>query len=157
MPTVRWGHPGASLLPAVLICLCARGAYGELSVRTDFEGASAKVVSIDQTRHVVKIQPAGDPARGWPCWWYLRIDGLPVGGKLTLEVAGSDAPFMQGKYQGQPLAASWAQPERATYSSDGHTWKHTAAGATNGDKIAYALPAEAASVWVAWGPPFTPR
>jgi hypothetical protein len=157
MGTVKRFRPGASLLLAVWIFSCLGAAYGEISVRTDFEGASAKIVAINQARRIVRIQPAGDSHRGWPCWWFLRIDGLKAGEQLTLEVGGSDALLVQGKNQGKPLAASWAQPERATYSADGHTWKHTSQAKPNGDNLVYEIAGEAASMWIAWGPPFTPR
>jgi hypothetical protein len=154
-------NPGASLLPAiamtVVVTVCAAKARGEITVATDFEGASAKVVAIDQAARRVEIMPAGDPVRGWPCWWYLRIDGLTIGDTLTLAVAGSDAPLVQGKNQGKPLAASWAHPERATYSTDGATWRHTEPGTLRNGRMVYAIKAHPPTLWIAWGPPFTPR
>jgi zinc carboxypeptidase/carboxypeptidase M14-like protein len=150
------------LLVVALAAVCASfvgvpSARAEITVTSDFEGASAKVLSVDQATRTVRIMPGGDPKRGWPCWWYLRIDGLTVGERLTLEVAGSDAPLAQGKNVGKPLAASWSQPERATCSNDCQRWRQTEPGAPRDGRMAYTLTAEATKVWVAWGPPFTPR
>ena len=44
-------------------------AAPQLQVSSDFPGGSAKVLSIDQTNNYVRITPAGDANRGWPCWW----------------------------------------------------------------------------------------
>src|SRR4051812_3935711 len=53
----------------------ASQAYAELTVATDFEGGSARHVAIDQAARVIRFMPGGDAARGWPCWWFLRVDG----------------------------------------------------------------------------------
>jgi hypothetical protein len=76
---------------------------------------------------------------------------------LTLEVAGSDARLgPSGGHHGKPLAASWAQPDRATFSTDQKQWKHSAPGVAKEGIKAYAVAAEGSSLWLAWGPPFTP-
>jgi hypothetical protein len=145
----------AALAASVTLISAARG---DITVHTDFEGASAKVLAIDQAARAVRIMPGGDPARGWPCWWFLRIDGLSTGQTLMLEVAGSKAPIVrEGRNQGKPLAASWTQPQRATYSTDGKSWRHTEPGLSREGAIAYTVSAEGPSMWLAWGPPFTPQ
>ena len=157
MATLFQNSPGASLLPAVVFLLCA-SVRAEITVHTDFEGASAKVLALDQKSRTLRIMPAGDPAHGWPCWWYLRVNGLAAGQTLTLEVAGSDAKLVrEGKNFGKPLSASWAQPERATYSSDGKRWRHTEPGLTQDGRRLYSIKADGPSLWLAWGPPFTPQ
>ena len=94
-----------------LAFLTCTGVAAELRVSTDFEGGSAKVESIDQSARVIRFMPAGDPQRGWPCWWYLRVDGVAKGDRLTLDLAASDRPTRNnGKDTAQPLAASWAMP-----------------------------------------------
>lgn len=55
-----------------------------LVVVADFEGASVADVVIDQTARTINFRPGGQPQRGWPCWWYFRIDGLTPGETLTL-------------------------------------------------------------------------
>ncbi|MCI0360573.1 MAG: M14-type cytosolic carboxypeptidase [Planctomycetaceae bacterium] len=133
-------------------------ARGEISVRTDFEGASAKVVSIGHAPRTVRITPGGDPARGWPCWWYLRIDGLAKGDTLTLEVVPLDAPLVgPGKNRGKPLAAGWCQPARAAVSHDGKKWQQTEPGRAREGVMSYKVQAHGESLWLAWGPPFTPK
>lgn len=135
--------------------LVASVAGAELSVVTDFEGGSARVLSIDQQTKTIRFMPAGDPARGWPCWWYLRVNGVEAGSTLHFEIAGSDRPMPQGG--GKPLAASWATPVRAAVSFDGQTWQHTEPGEKRPDGKAWSVQATGSSVWLAWGPPFTPH
>lgn len=96
--------------------------------------------------------PGGDPQRGWPCWWYFRIDGIKPDETITLRLQGSTAALGQQK----PLAASWAMPVQATYSTDGKTWLHTEDGQRQDEWMVYALKPDAKSVFVAWGPPYTP-
>ena len=47
-------------------------------------------------------------------------------------------------------------PEQATFSSDGKTWLHTEKGTRQDDFMIYTIKPDAASVFVAWGPPYTP-
>jgi hypothetical protein len=68
--------------------LCAP-LYAGLSVKTDFEGGSATVDAIDETKREIHLRPGGDPARGWPCWWFVRIDGIGKGESATLVLRGS--------------------------------------------------------------------
>lgn len=132
------------------------GHADDINVVTDFEGASAKVESIDQTTRTARITPAGDPERGWPCWWSLRLEGVSGEAAVTIDLGGSPLPARNnGKNTGKPLAASWAMPMRAAYSIDGETWQHTAPGKRVGDRIQYQVPPTAKHV--AWGPPFTPK
>jgi hypothetical protein len=132
-------------------------ARAEISAHADFEGASAKILAIDQEKKIVRIMPAGDPERGWPCWWYFRADGLKPGETLTLELLPSDAKIpRKGPNQGKPLAGYWSVPLRATYSTDGKTWRHTDPGKLDRGKAIYKVPAETETVWLAWGAPFTP-
>jgi hypothetical protein len=130
----------------------------DLQVRTDFEGGSVRVESIDQASRVIRFMPGGDPERGWPCWWYLRVDGVARGERLTLDLAGSDLPVRnQGQSTSKPLAASWAMPSRAAFSTDGRTWRQTEPGQRAGDRTRYEVVGDGGPVRVAWGPPFTPR
>ncbi|HEX5106500.1 MAG TPA: M14-type cytosolic carboxypeptidase, partial [Pirellulaceae bacterium] len=146
---------GAAL---VALVLAANAARGEITVTTEFEGGSAKVLAIDQEKKMVRIMPAGDPERGWPCWWYFRVDGLKVGDKLSLELVPSTAKLVQpGPRKGLPLDGSWAVPFRATFSTDAKTWRHTDPGRLQFGYAIYNVPVEAESLWLAWGPPFTPQ
>lgn len=131
------------------VCV-ARAA--DLSVATDFEGGSAQVVSVDQAARAIVIRPGGDAKRGWPCWWYLRVDGVQPGAALTLRVDGSQMK----QADGSPLHWSWTLPDRATYSTNGHTWRHTEPGKRDGGSMTYHVEPDAETIWLAWGPPFTP-
>ena len=147
----------ASLLAAALFLGVSIHA-AELRVSTDFEGGSAKVESVDQTARVIRFMPDGNPQRGWPCWWYLRVDGVAKDEKITLDLAGSDRPTRNnGQDTSKPLASSWAMPARATFSTDGKSWQHTALGKKESARILYEVTGTGGPLWVAWGPPFTPR
>jgi hypothetical protein len=126
---------------------------GELTVSTDFEGSSAVVESIDQESAVIRITPAGPKDRGWACWWFFRIDGITPGQAITIEL------YPNRSYRvptGEELAPIWSMPERATFSTDGKTWRHTEAGIRTGDSMRYTQMIDQEQAWFAWGPPFTP-
>ena len=140
------------------LCVGPLSADDALRVSSDFEGGSVRVLWIDQEQRVISITPGGDPARGWPCWWYFQIDGLKAGANAILEVQASPLPARnQGVDTGKPLAANWAMPERATFSNDGATWQHTQPGALEKGRMRYGIVGTGTSIWVAWGPPFTPK
>lgn len=129
-------------------------AQAQLRVSSDFEGGNAEVVKIDQASSTVRIMPAIREGRGWPCWWYLQLDGVEVGKTVTLEVQAQTAPFATGKR----LANSWCQPKHPSISTDNVLWKPGLKGTVNADKVAvYSIPITASPLWVAWGPPFTPK
>jgi len=151
-----------SLLAAVL-CLAFRILAGTavaaepLTVSSDFEGASVAGVEIDNAARSISFMPGGDPARGWPCWWYFRVNGITPGETITLRLRGSTATRQKpGAPPAKPLASSWAMPGLATFSTDGKTWLHTGKGTKQDEWIIYTLKPDAAVVFVAWGPPFTP-
>lgn len=128
-------------------------AHAELAVVTNFEGGNAEVVSLDQAAARLRIMPALHEGRGWPCWWFLRLDGTAAGQEITLEVQGQTKPFRPGTV----LAPSWCQPDQAAQSSDGKEWKQTAKTERTPDKVAiYKVTAEGPSLWLAWGLPFVP-
>lgn len=148
----------ASVLIGVMLAGCAASLRAELAVTTDFEGGSAVVDAIDPVRREIRVCPGGDPARGWPCWWYLRIDGLAADQTVTVVVRGSERPARNnGHDTGKPLASNWALPAQAAVSDDGVTWRQTAPGTRDGDRVSYPLTGTGGPVWVAWGPPFTSR
>ncbi len=99
-------------------------AADPLSVESDFEGASVLVLEIDEATRSVSFMPGGDPLRGWPCWWYFRVDGISPGETITLRLRGSTATLGKQK----TLWDSWAMPAQATFSRDGKTWQHTENG-----------------------------
>ena len=143
---------------SALLMLTGPASALDLQVGTDFEGGSARVESVDQAARVIRFMPGGDPARGWPCWWYLRVDGVAKGERVTLDLAGSDRPVRnQGKSTGKPLGANWAMPARAAFSTDRRTWRHTEPGRHEGGRIRYEVAGDGGPLWVAWGPPFTPE
>ncbi len=128
-------------------------AHAELRVVTDFEGGNAEVVSLDQTAGRLRIMPALREGRGWPCWWFLRLEGTTVGQEITLEVQGQTKPFRPETI----LASSWCQPDQAVLSHDGKMWRQTSKAERTVDKVAvYRVQAEGPTLWLAWGPPFVP-
>ncbi len=124
-----------------------------LSVVADFEGASVEVLEIDQAARSIRFAPGGDPARGWPCWWYFRVDGITPGETITLRLQASSATVGKQK----PLAASWAMPKQATFSTDGETWRYCDEGKHVEQAMVYTVKPDAPSLYVAWGPPYTPQ
>lgn len=131
---------------------------GDLSVSSDFEGGSVASVEVDNATRTLRFMPGGDPARGWPCWWYFRVDGVEAKEQITFLLKGSDATVtIPGGPPTKPLAASWAMPEAATYAEDGVSWRHTEKGLREGDWMRYRVASSAGgSLWIAWGPPYTP-
>ena len=143
----------------LLLALLLAGSRGfALIVEADFEGASVNVLSVDGETQSIRFTPGGDAKRGWPCWWHFRVTGLKAGKPLTLELRGSDAilPQANGKPTDKPLDVSWAMPTRAAYSSDGQTWMTTEPGRRAEAVMVYEINANAESVIVAWGPPYSP-
>lgn len=155
-PPLRARHV-ATLLAIVVLITHAEAA--DLKVTADFPGGSARLESIDQSTRTIRLIPGGDPARGWVCWWSLRIDGTGPGEKIILDLGSSDLPTRNnGAVTDKPLDASWAQPGRAAFSTDdGKTWNHTEPGRRSGRRILYEVTATGGSVLAAWGPPFTLR
>lgn len=147
----------ASLIAAVSL-LSPLPAQAPLKVSTDFEGGSARILEIDANSSTIRITPGGDPNRGWACWWAIRIDNARPGQPLTVELGGSESPTRhKGELTGKPLDPGWSMPAQAAISHDGARWQHSAPAKREGSRIRYQLTPEAASLWVAWGPLFTPR
>jgi hypothetical protein len=124
----------------------------ELSVTSDFPGGSGDVLLIERHDDSTKVEitPSLQLQRGWPCWWFVRIDNAIVGQKISLTVRGNDSPF-RGT---QKLSANWALPQRAAISVDGSTWTQSDAATTTPLTATYDIVAAKPSFWVAWGPPF---
>ena len=136
-----------------LVFLLTLNAHAELRVMTDFEGGNAEVVRLDQATKMLRIMPELREGRGWPCWWLFKVDGLTPGEEFTLEVQAQTKPFRDKTV----LAAAWCQPKQAWISADGTTWKPSAKGTLSADKVmSYTIKAEAATMSLAWGPPFVP-
>jgi hypothetical protein len=142
------------LLPSLVSLLLASSAFA-LTVESDFEGASVAGVEIDESARSVSFMPGGDPQRGWPCWWYFRVGDITPGETITLRLRGSDALMPRTEPQ-KPLVSSWATPERATFSMAGKTWHHTDPGTLDKETMIYTLKPDSKSIFVAWGPPYTP-
>ena len=142
----------------IVAILLSKTQYGQdLKVSTDFEGGSARVLSIDSGTQTIRIIPAGDPKRGMPNWWYLKVDGIKPGKSFILEVLSSDELVASGPPENlRKMSPNWTWPNQAAYSMDGKTWKHSEAGKREGNCMRYQLDASSSTLWIAWGPPFTP-
>src|SRR4051812_15321216 len=99
-------------------------ANAALRVTSDFEGGSAQVLRLDQETQTVSISPAGNPERGMPNWWYLRLDDVDPTKPIILEIVAKEA-MMQTDITGKirSLAAYWAFPAQASFSTDGMEWE----------------------------------
>ena len=127
----------------------------ETKVATDFPGGSAEVIALETAKGIIHIQPALHEGRGWPNWWYLRLDGLKPGQPVTLKVSAQPRPFRDS----QRLAASWSQPDCAAISTDNVTWTQTPTAEMTKDKeriAIYRFRASDERVWLAPMPPFLP-
>lgn len=146
------------VVAAALICVCRTAVAAEpLVVEADFEGGSVRIVAIDHAARRIDFMPGGSPERGWPCWWYFRVKGMTPGEPISLRLRASSATVERpGAPLSKPLSSVWAQVERATYSTDGEKWHRTDKGVRDGEWMVYRLKPEASSIFVAWGPPYTP-
>lgn len=144
----------------VVLLAAAESVRGELRVSSDFENGSAVVDGIDQDSATIRIHPAGDPQRGWPCWWYFRVDGITPGQTVHVEIDRTTANLPVGTgagNEGRPLNPVWSHPDQAVFSLDGgQTWRRTESGKTIDGRKRYAAKIDAASALFAWGPVFTP-
>ena len=150
-------HP---LLLAIVLSQTVLQAGAALTVSTDFESGSAKVLELDAKAQTIRISPAGNPERGMPNWWYLRFDGIDTNQPVILEVVALDVSTpTEGNAEGKsaPLNPGWTLPARATFSTNGTTWDQTAPGERDGKHCTYRITTTSSTLWLAWGPPFTPR
>lgn len=130
---------------------------GQLVIDSDFEGASVRVLEVNQDEGRVVIMPGGDPQRGWPAWWCFRATQLSEGQSLTVRVMPSLRVLPAGRSgAGQPLSARWALPDQAAWSTDGTRWKQTEPGSTEQGGMTYRLTAVSSDMFIAWGPLATP-
>lgn len=139
------------------VWLSENTAAQELKVFANFENASAKVLKIDTITQTIRIAPAGKPERGMPNWWYLKVEGIDISKPLILEVVPSAAPVKASPNgPSKKLAPTWTWPEQIAFSDDNKTWKHSIPGIKHETYMQYHIQPSAATMWLAWGPPFTP-
>jgi hypothetical protein len=140
----------------IVWCAAVVGVHANLTVSTDFESGSAKVLDLNPDTQTIRISPAGDLQRGMPNWWYLRLDGVDAGKPVVLEVVALNVSVPPGA-KGKPLNASWTLPACAAVSTDGINWQQTPRGNREGNRSVYTILTRSSTLWLAWGPPFTPR
>ena len=58
----------------------------EIKVDSDFPGGSGEVERIDSGKKLIVLNPSDYPDRGWRCWWYVKIDGIPDKESWALDV-----------------------------------------------------------------------
>ncbi|HEV7282723.1 MAG TPA: M14 family zinc carboxypeptidase [Pirellulaceae bacterium] len=145
-------------VPFVAICFAAALVGQEpnvaaLRVTTDFPGGAADISRVDATQGEIDLSPPVAEGRGWPCWWYVRIDGLTPGQKLSVKVSAAKQPYREGAL----LAGDWSLPERAAISEDDAVWTQTPPGKRlDRNSALYQFEAPAETIWLAWGPPCLP-
>ena len=128
-------------------------ARAEWRVVSDFEGGNAEVVALDAGQQRLRIRPKLHEGRGWPCWWYFKLEGLSPGQTFSLEIERQPLPYRPGMI----LNHSWCQPRHAWLSLDGSDWVPSSEGSLDEDKVMhYSIKAESSSLFLAWGPPFVP-
>jgi hypothetical protein len=138
----------------VLFAILTSQLHAEIRVYTDFDGGNAEVLMLDQASLTLRIMPELHAGRGWPCWWYFKLDGLTAGRTIQLQVQAQTKPFRDSFV----LSATWCQPKHAWLSIDGETWTPSEAGVLGADKVmTYRLTPTQKTLQVAWGPPFGPE
>ncbi len=138
------------------LTLASIGAQAALTVVTNFEGASARVLALEPMTQTIRITPGGHVERGWPCLWYLRLNGIDVTRPLVLQViANTPTVTSEGGAKHAKLGADWALPAQAAISTNGVDWEKTPFGERRGNEISYRIQSAAPNLWLAWGPPFT--
>ncbi|TVQ00428.1 MAG: zinc carboxypeptidase [Planctomycetaceae bacterium] len=145
-------HIGCGLAACLIVFAGTPAALGQLTVSADFPGGSAEVLVIDVDSEIasIEVRPKLRYDRGWPCWWYFRVDGAVAGQRLNVTVRANQEPFREGR----TLSPAWALPRRAAISSDNVHWSQTDPGEAQRDRITYPVLAPATTFWLAWGPPF---
>lgn len=138
-------------LAVITLFVTASPTLADIALSTDFPGGSAETVSIDA--NTIHIHPSVRPGRGWPCWWYARLDGLTPKSEITLTVSRNPKPFRDKSV----LSANWSLPDRASISIDNKQWTHTdECERPDKQSAIYRFTANAKTMWIAWGPPFVP-
>lgn len=135
-----------------VVFVASISASHAITLATDFPGGSAEVRLVDAATGRIEISPSHHDGRGWPCWWYFRVEGAQLGQQLTLVVGPNQKPFRAE----QRLAASWSLPDRAAISVDDVNWTQTEPGTIGKESGSYSITAPAERFWLAWGPPFVP-
>jgi hypothetical protein len=147
-----------NILFFLIFMLSASVSFGQdLKITTDFESGSARVLWIERQSQTVRIIPAGDPARGMPNWWYFRIDGIDTTKPLLVEVEAREDLIpdeLTGKGKKTSPAFTW--PSRAAISTNQKKWNQTTEGSKVNNRMVYHVQSPAKTLWLAWGPPFTP-
>ena len=90
----RHGTLGGSIMTRLLrtlplaagLLVLAADAAAQMRAASDFESGSARVLGLDAPTQTIHITPAGDPKRGWPCWWYVRLDNLDPAKRVSVGV-----------------------------------------------------------------------
>lgn len=89
------------LFAACLVCatlsVYAETDSADIAVTTDFPGGSAIVKSIDRKSGIIHITPKTQSERGWPCWWYLKVEGAKKGQFITLKLTASESEYKSGR------------------------------------------------------------
>ena len=99
------------------------GDAPQLRISSNFPGGSARVLSIDEDNNMIHLTSADDPKRGFPCWWYFRLDGMDTNKPLTLEVTANQGIVQTGvPGKTRKFPVDFSLPEYASVSLDGTNW-----------------------------------
>lgn len=122
----------------VLLLMC-RGADAQILIDTSFEGANAKVISINNSTNTVKIESNLRPGDVYNVVFYFRVSGFDVTRPLKIQIKISQQYFL---------------PVLAAYSYNKTSW-YRFAGTISGDSKEFTKTYEQNSVYFSVGYPFT--
>ena len=128
-------------LVSVASTLKAESDFANIKVTADFPGGSAVVKAVDKNTGVIQISPRVQSKRGWPCWWYCKVDGAKKGQLITFQLTANTGAYKRGRV----LSADWSQPDRAAISIDNVVWTQTEKCAKQDGVAVYTIEAPAKS------------
>lgn len=129
-------------------------AEHQFRISTDFPGGTVEVLRVDSSTATLHVQPAVQWGLGFPCWWYLRLDGMNPGEDFTFKISANPRPF----HGNTVLNRAWCQPRRVAISTDDVHWEQTdnVYQLLDDGTAVYQINAPAETIWLAWGPPYLP-
>jgi hypothetical protein len=117
----------------------SKAAFAQIVIDTSFEGANAKVISINNSTNTIKIESNLRPGDVYNVVFYFRVSGFDITRPLKIQVKYSQQYFL---------------PVLAAYSYNKTSW-YRFEGAISGDSKEFTKTYEQNSVYFSVGYPYT--